>query len=112
MRRHRPRRRDADDLAVILTEPAAPPAPGDLRAFRGTSWPPRDPRPVHLPPWQPPGPVLVAENCRTARFDHGACAACGRLVATGDRVADLPGTTEVIHVACGHQAAALTEGRS
>ena len=46
---------------------------------------------------------LVAEHCRNASRDSGPCPVCQRLLARGQRIADLPqGAT--VHVSCAGKA--------
>jgi hypothetical protein len=51
---------------------------------------------------------LLAEHCRNASRDSGPCPVCGRLLARGQRVADLAGGGPVIHTNCASQAAVVS----
>ena len=66
------------------------------------------PRETHAPtaPWRSPGPILVAEQARTARYP-GTCALCPHGIEPGDRTARLPDSGEAVHVACAAKTAGV-----
>lgn len=46
---------------------------------------------------------IIADQSRTARRDEGACAACGHMITSGQRLAVLTDGTGSIHASCAAQ---------
>jgi hypothetical protein len=73
--------------------------------------PPPETREVASAPWSSPPPPL-AVNARMLTSHGGPCPACSWAMLSRERVADLTGTGETVHVACITRLAQLPGGES